>query len=231
MIRAFYSGTSGMKTQQAAVDIISNNIANSNTNGYKSKTASFGDLLYSAMVTYPQNSVVGNGVRLAGTSNDMSDGGPQETGLKTDFFIDGQGFFAVRDAAGNTFYTRDGSFRAEQGQSGPYLADSEGRQVLDSASNPIAVNANGDVQNKPGVFSFSNSPALSPAGDNLFTPTAASGNAQAANTIVRTGYLESSNVDLAKQMTDLLQSQRSFQMNSKMVQTADEIVEMVNQLR
>jgi flagellar basal-body rod protein FlgG len=236
MIRAFYSGSMGLKSQQNAVDITANNIANAETTGYKQKTEKFGDLLYSSMVGLGVNSPnvtrleVGNGVAIAQVQNDMSTGDYQETGVSTDYLIIGDGFFAVKDTAGNMSYTRDGSFKTAIEKDTVYLEDANGRKVLDKNLNPIKID-NGKVSTQPGVFSFTNSTALQATGDNNYIQTQLSGSPTATNTPLKSGYLEGSNVDLTQQMTHLLMSQRSFQMSSKVVQTADQIADMANQLR
>lgn len=236
MIRAFYSGSAGLKSQQNAVDITANNIANLETTGYKQKKEKFSDLLYSSMVGLGVNSPnttrleVGNGATISSVQSDMSAGGFQETGVSTNFGIDGNGFFAVKDAAGNTSYTRDGSFRATSEKDGVYLEDTNGRKVLDKNQNYIKID-NETLSTQPGVFGFSNSTALQATGDNNYTATQLSGVPTAMDTPIKSGYLEGSNVDISQQMTHLIVSQRSFQMSSKVVQTADQIAEMANQLR
>jgi flagellar basal-body rod protein FlgG len=236
MIRAFYSGSSGLKSQQNAVDITANNIANSETTGYKQKNEKFSDLLYSSMVGLGVNSAnvarleVGNGATISSVQNDMSAGGFQETGVSTNFAIEGNGFFAIKDSAGNTSYTRDGSFRATSEKDGVYLEDASGRKVLDKSQNYIKIDSV-TLSTQPGVFGFANSTALQATGDNNYVETQLSGASSALDTPIKSGYLEGSNVNLAQQMTHLIVSQRSFQMSSKIVQTADQIAEMANQLR
>lgn len=235
MIRAFYSGSLGLKAQQNAVDITANNIANSETTGYKQKTEKFGDLLYSSMLGVGINSPnttrleVGNGAAISQVQNDMTSGEFQETGISTDYCIEGDGFFAVKDAAGNTSYTRDGSFKTVNENDAIYLEDANGRKVLDNNQNPIKID-NGIVSTQPGVFSFADSSVLQATGENDYIQTLLSGSPIATNTPIETGYLEGSNVDLTQQMTNLLTSQRSFEMSSKVVQTADQIAEMANEL-
>jgi flagellar basal-body rod protein FlgG len=236
MIRAFYSGSLGLKAQQNAVDITANNIANSETNGFKQKTEKFGDLLYSSMVGLGVNStnttrlVVGNGAAISQVQNDMTQGQSDATGIATDYCIMGDGFFAAKDASGNTSYTRDGSFKTTTENGTAFLEDSQGRKVLDKNQNPIKMN-NGAVSTQPGVFAFSNSSELKSAGENNYVQTALSGTPAATAVLVESGSLEGSNVDLTQQMTHLMTSQRAFQMSSKVVQTADQIAELANQLR
>ena len=235
MIRAFYSGTAGMQAQQTALDIIANNIANVNTNGFKQKEAEFTDLLYTAMLpaTPPAmtTDLAGSGTAVMEAANGMADGNFQQTGASTDFAIPGDGFFALADANGALSYTRDGSFNALRAADGNwYLASASGMFVLDANGNRIPV-TNDVPQAQPGVYVFANSPGLSNNGDNTYSATALSGPAAADLAAApKQGFLESSNVDLARQMTDMVETQRSYQFGSRVVQTADQIADMVNNL-
>jgi flagellar basal-body rod protein FlgG len=214
MIRAFYSGREGLRAQQTAMDDISNNIANINTAGFKSKSTEFNDVLYSSMFR-PENpgyagTLQGNGVATASIENNMADGTPTQTDNLLDYCANGKGFFAVQDAAGNTFYTRDGSFSATNGADGMTLKNSQGMYALDSTGKHIGIDKSGNPTSDPGLFTFSNSQGLLNAGGNLFTQ---------------------SNVDLAQQMADLIITQRGFQMSSSVVQTANQIETMTNDLK
>lgn len=233
MIQAFYSGSAALNAHQDAVDVISNNIANINTTAYKSKQEDFSSLLYRSMVRpETQNSanlLAGAGAAVNGVQTDMSQGGAVETQNANDYFINGQGFFAVRDTNGNTFYTRDGSFKAVRGKNGYYLGTSDGLAVLDKNGNTIAVNAN-TASAAPGVFTFKNSSGLIPDGGNRYTAGALSGAAVPGTAAAVSGMLEGSNVDLAGQMVDLITSQRGYQLSSGVVSTANDIENMVNSL-
>lgn len=232
MIQAFYSGAAGLKAHQTAVDVISNNVANVNTTSYKSKQEDFSSLLNHSMVRpTTRNSATlleGAGSAVDGVQTDISEGAPQQTQNKTDYYINGEGFFAVRDNAGNTFYTRDGSFHIVNDASGKHLETSDGMAVLGANGRVATVNAQGI--GKPGVFTFARSSGLIPAGENLYTAGNLSGAATPGTATVETGMLEGSNVDLAQQMTDLIMSQRGYQLNSSVVSTSDQIESMINSL-
>ena len=235
MINAFYSGTEGLIAQQTAMNGISNNIANISTTGFKSKYAQFSDVLYSTMdspgLLENSNMLVGNGVALASEENDMSSGAPAATGNSSDYCVNANGFFAVSDAQGNNYYTRNGSFSAISGPDGTFLENSQGMYVLDSTGSRISVNQNGSLSAQPGVYDFSNSQGLIDSGGSLFTQSPVSGTPVVSNEGFKQGYLEGSNVDLAEQMTDMIEMQRSFQMSSNVVQTADKIASIANDLK
>jgi flagellar basal body rod protein FlgG len=232
MIRAFYSGAAGMRAQQTSVDVVSNNIANLNTTGYKETDAQFEDLLYTSMAGGAQAGagrlLSGSGEKLVSTKSDMSAGTAQQTGRALDFCIAGDGYFALEDGAGNRTYTRAGSFQASAA-TGMYLTDSEGRYVLDGAGNRIR-STNGTLSAAPGVYGFANETGLAAAGGGCFAATAASGAAAPTAATVRAGYLEASNVDLASQMSRLILAQRGYQLSGKVVQNADEVEGMVSTL-
>jgi len=234
MIRAFYSGREGLQAQQTAMDDISNNIANLDTTGYKSQSTRFSDVLYSSMLrpTTPgyATELAGNGVATAQIEPDMSGGEAQPTDSALDYAVNGPGFFAVQDTAGNTFYTRNGSFTVEPGQGGAYLENAQGLFVLDAAGQKIPATASGPSA-APGVFDFSNSQGLLEAGGSLFTQSSTSGAPVASAEGFKTGYLESSNVDLSSQMEQMIVTQRGYQMSSRVIQTADQIASMTNELK
>lgn len=233
MIEAFYSGTSGLKAHQNALDVVSNNISNINTYGYKSKKQNFGDLLYSSQVRpETENSDIltaGSGSYVNSVDTDMSNGGADLTDSKTDFYIKGDGFFAVRDNAGNTYYTKDGAFEAINSGNGTILGTSDGLAVLDANGNTISAGTGG-VSAEPGVFTFKNAPGLLSAGQNLFTANDVSGQAVKSDETSVQGMAERSNVDLAEQMTELITSQRGYQLSAGVVSTANQIEEMVNEM-
>lgn len=234
MIRAFYSGTAGMKAQQTSVDVIANNIANINTTGYASRDTRFSDLLHASMLE-PEDAAyaairTGSGDAADSVRADMSAGGMVETDRPLDYCPRGEGFFAVQGQDGAIRYTRDGAFSAGAA-GGTYLVDSQGASVLDAAGNPVTVGADGRLSAEPGVFTFPAASGLQALGDNRYLPTDVSGAAQGSGEGVRAGYLAASNVDLGGQMTDLILSQRGYQLGSRVVQTADQIANMTNSLR
>lgn len=236
MIQAFYSGSSSLKAHQTAIDIAADNIANSNTAGFKQKQERFGDILYTAennsiMATGATAVQEGAGSDIANVENDMSQGTLTETDRPLDYGIEGDGFFAVKDSAGKVFYTRAGSFQAAKANNGYILADQDGRAVLDAKGNPIKLDASGNPVENPGVFTFANSSALQAQGGGIYAGTALSGAVTVGGGTLKKGWLESSNVDLAGQITGLMVSQRAYEFGIKAVQTADSIAQMANQLK
>lgn len=235
MIRAFFSGKEGLRAHQTAMDSISNNVANVNTTGFKSKTTQFSDVLYSSMVR-PDNpayatQLTGNGVATASVENDMTKGTPYATDSKLDYCPSGDGFFAVQNTAGKIYYTRDGSFSVKVGANGLTLQNAQGLYVLDSAGNHIGIDNSGEPTAEPGVYDFSNSQGLLNAGGNLFTQSDTSGDPAVSAEGVKRAYLEGSNVDLSQEMTKLIITQRGYQLNSSVVQTANQIETMTNDLK
>jgi flagellar basal-body rod protein FlgG len=234
VIRAFYSGKEGLLAQQLAVDNISNNIANVNTTGYKSRVEQFSDLLYSSMSRSDlpgyATELSGNGAALSALASDMTGGTTITTENLFDYSVNNDGFFCVKSSSGDVFYTRDGSFAPAQQQSGLFLETKQGLQVLDAQGKPIEVTA-GKTTASPGIFTFSNSQGLTYAADNLFMQSNTSGVAVVSDEGFKTGYLEGSNVDLATQMTHLIVAQRGYQFSSRLVKAADDIAAMTNELR
>lgn len=233
MIEAFYSGRSGLNAHQDLMNVIANNIANVNTTAYKAKKAEFSSLMGVSEVRPEQenseNLVAGAGAKVGAVKTDMSSGGVKKTESPTDYSIDGEGFFAVRDNGGNVYYTRDGSFQIMRAEDGWVLGTNDGMTVLDARGNAIRVDANGPAS-APGIFTFRNPDGLLSEGGNLFEATAVSGNAVATDKQPISKALETSNVDLAEQMIGLIASQRGFQLNSSVISTANEIEGMVNEL-
>lgn len=233
MIEAFYSGVAGLTAHQNSLDVVSNNIANANTNGYKTKRQDFSSLLSVSEVRpeteNSQNLLAGAGSAVNSVTTDMSNGTVKQTGNLTDYYINGDGFFAVADNDGNRYYTRDGSFQMLREGNGYILGTSNGMRVLDANGNTIRVTANGAAVD-PGVYTFRNAPGLLSAGENLFTATNVSGPAVVSNTVPEKGKVEISNVDISEQMVGLITSQRGYQLNSSVVSTADQIENMINDL-
>ena len=234
MIQAFYSATSGLRARQTAMDTIGNDIANVNTAGYTQKETQFSDLIYNSMVRpeNPQYEELGQGSGAAANAEvlDTSEGSLVSTGQLTDYAANDGGFFAVRDDTGNVFYTRSGTFAVKSDGNGGYvLADEEGRSVLDADGQEIAV-ADGVPQETPGVFTFENPAGLTQEGDTLFSANALSGDAQVSDAGVQQGYYMASNTDLSQQMTRMILTQRGFQMNARIISTADQIESITNDL-
>lgn len=270
MMRALYTGATGMLAQQTNVDNISNNLANVNTVGYKQEKAEFKSLLYQTIQTRtttangeekPIPAQVGLGTRIASTTSIYKQGAMLASENDTDFAIVGDGFFAVRAADGETYYTRAGNFNWSIGNNGVTLTNSDGYPVLDTNNNPIVLpagissgnvvvssdgsfgytNANGAyvaLNQSFGIFQFNNPAGLDKTGDNLLEVTDASGaalneatNANLIRSEVRQNYLEGSNVQVADEMVNLIIAQRAYQLNSKAITTSDEMLEQANNLK
>jgi len=231
MIRGFYAAGSGLSAQQMAIDTAANNMANVSTNGYKKQDISFSDLLYSNIDgTAAQNAMVGNGAKVSRTTTIQTQCGTEFTGNPLDFALTSDGFFGVLTQDGKVKYTRDGSFGVSCEDTGNYLVTSSGDYVLSSGGNKISSDSE-DLKNQIGVFNFANPYGLTNKGDNLYEITATSGDAIAINGQLQSGCLESSNVDLATEMSNLIEIQRAYQFNAKLVQTADELANITNNLR
>ncbi len=226
MIRGFYAAGSGLIGQQKALDNAANNLANMNTTGYKKQRVSFSELLYNNV----KEAQTGNGVRTAGVETTHTPGGYRETGNPLDFAVVSDGFFGVLTRDGSVKYTRDGSFHLSSEADGSYLTTADGDYVLDRNSRKIILDGE-DITDRIGVFSFANSGGLTREGNNMFSPSENSGGRRVTDGTVVNGYLESSNVELAGEMSDLISIQKSFQFNAKMLQTADEIENIINSLR
>jgi len=254
MIQALWSASSGMLAQQLNLDSIANNVANINTIGYKKSKVEFQDLLYSEMRapgrqnmlgnTLPTGFQVGNGVMPVADQLILGQGGLQETGNQLDFAINGSGFFAVQLPDGETAYTRDGVFSFD---GSGRLVNASGYQVLSDAGAPIVVNnsagatvdqtgqvlENGQAAGRIGVFNFINPAGLGRTGSNLYTATENSGAAAAADRnaykLVQ-GMTETSNVQVAEEMTGMMIAHRAYELSSKAVKTADEMLGMANSL-
>jgi flagellar basal-body rod protein FlgG len=242
-----------MAAQQTNIEVIANNIANINTTGFKGGKAEFTDLIYQAERTAggqtrgaqdarPENLQLGLGVRTAAIRALHTQGSMTKTGNRLDLALNGRGFFQVTGPNGETLYTRAGAFsKSASGQ----IVTLEGYPVVPSLiipqnSSDVQVSANGEVSVDPGtgvyqqigqltLATFTNEAGLEALGNNLFRETVAAGTPQVQTpgaTGVATltqGYLEGSNVDPVKEITALITAQRSYEMNSKVIQAADEM--------
>jgi len=227
MIRAYYTATNSAIGNQDYLDVMSNNIANVQTDGYKKSKAEFSELLYSNIKG--SDTKVGSGSKLEKVDVIFNQSPPYQTGIETDFAIEGDGFFAVQ-FDDNTYFTRGGSFQVTNVDDENYLMY-QGGYVLDQNEEPIIIENKEDEINV-GVFVLQNNSDLQRTGNNLFE--IANEDAEyslSENSKSLRGYLESSGVEVADEMVKMLQIQRSFQLNSKVIQTADEIEQTINSLR
>lgn len=260
MIRSLYIAKTGLEAQQTNLDVVTNNLANVSTNGFKKSRAVFEDLLYqnvrqpgaqsSQQTQLPSGLQIGTGVRAVATERIHTQGNPQQTGNSKDVMINGSGFFQVLMPDGTTGYTRDGSFQT----------DSNGQLVTSSGyvlQPPITVPSNalsmtvardGTVSvTTPGsaattqigsiqVANFINPAGLESLGENLYAETSASGTAQ-TNTpgtngsgVLMQGYVETSNVNVVEEMVNMIQTQRAYEINSKAITTSDQMLQKISQL-
>lgn len=261
-MKALGIAATGMLAQQTNVDIISNNIANANTTGFKSSRAAFQDLVYQTIhregaltseegSSRPTGVDVGLGVQTSGTIRLNTQGGMVNTENQLDLAIDGKGYFTVNLPDGSQGYTRDGSFQlSAEGQ----IVTLQGYEVDPGITVPentinLEIGENGTIMayvaddpaplelGRLTLTTFINEGGLRPVGNNLLTATVASGDPLAANPgdpgigIIRQGHLESSNVNIIQQITDLIAAQRAYEMNSKAIETADQMMASANQIK
>ncbi len=234
---SFFSGAVGAWQMQNRMDVIANNISNVNTQGFKAKNGVFTELVYknlNAAEGTDTRLIYGAAAKMNKTDTDFSQGVPIETGEPLDYLIMGEGFFAVYNPETEDIsYTRDGSFKLSRQLNGQfYLTNSLGEWVLDERQNPITA----DMASNPesiGIYVFEQKNGMENIGDNKFTITEKNGAPVVFNGLGRLtqGYIEESNVDLAKEITRVIETQRAYQLSLRMVQTTDEIENTINNLR
>ena len=260
MIKSLWTAKTGLESQQTKLDVISNNLANVSTNGFKRSRPVFEDLLYQNMRQpgaqnniqdrLPSGMQVGTGVRAVATERLHTQGGLEQTENSRDLAINGQGFFQVLMPDGTTAYTRDGSFQLnENGQ----MVTANGYPVepaifLPANALSVSIGEDGTVSvRQPGVAldsevgqitvsTFINPAGLQSIGGNLYLETGASGapneNMPGMNGAGRLfqGYVETSNVNVVEEMVNMIQTQRAYEINSKAVSTSDEMLARLSQL-
>ena len=256
MLRALRTAALGMSAQQTSVDNTANNLANANTTGFKKARVAFQDLLYQRVraaggedgAAPPADLQLGHGAIAVATVGTFTQGALSETGNALDLAINGSGFFSVQMPDGSRAYTRDGAFTlTAEGllvtQSG--FALDPGLEVPADALE-VQIQADGTVRARlPGetepaelgqveVARFTNPAGLRALGGNLFSQTERSGEPVTAPPgedglgTVQQGFLETSNVDVVQEMVDLIASQRAYELNSKMVQASEEMLQIAN---
>ena len=260
MMRSLWTSKTGMEAQQTQLDHISHNLANSATNGYKKSHAVFEDLMYqnlrqagansSEQTTLPTGLQVGLGTRAVATARVFSQGNLQQTSSTFDLAVRGNGFFEVQMPDGSAGYTRDGSFQVNaQGQ----LVTNNGYLLQPAITVPtnaqtVTIGLDGTVtatlpnQTTPQTLgqlqltNFINPPGLEPKGQNLFGETAASGTPQTGapgqNSLgqLQQGFVETSNVNVVEELIGMIQTQRAYELNSKAIQTSDQMLQRLAQL-
>lgn len=256
---AMHIARTGLDAQDMRMRVISNNLANVNTTGFKRDRASFETLAYQVVTAagsastsetrYATGLNLGTGVRVQGTARMNTQGSLQTTGNSLDMALDGDGFFQVQMPGGQLGYTRAGNFsRSAEG----LMVTSEGYQVMPGITIPegatsITIGGDGTVSAVvPGqteaaqigqiqIATFPNSAGLQAAGDNYLTENAASGPVnlgiagQDGRGQIRQGMLEGSNVNVVEELVDMIETQRAYEVNSKMISATDEMLKYVNQ--
>lgn len=254
MIDALYIATAGLKSQQTQIDTLSNNISNMQTPGYKSQRVAFGDV---AVISPEQVQAgmspesAGAGSQILSTSAVFSQGAMQQTNKMWDLAIQGEGFLEVVDGNGNHLYTRAGQLHVD---TEGYLATSAGDRLAQDIQIPpdatnVQVNQGGQIyatlggtqtQSLLGQIELSTFPSpegLQSVGSNNFAPTQASGDPSVGKPnedgvgAVMQGMLEGSNVDMVSEMSTLVIAQRAYQLNARVLQAADQILDTINNLR
>ncbi|PIF04090.1 MAG: flagellar basal body rod protein FlgG [Arcobacter sp.] len=261
MIRGLYTAAAGMVAQQQNIDVISNNIANVNTNGFKKDRAEFQDLVYQSLnytagattetTNNPTGIDAGLGVRVSGIQKNFSEGDLKQTGNLFDIAIQGNGFFQITTPTGETAYTRNGGFKLD---SEGTIVDSQGFKlepeiVIPSDLIKISIGQDGTVtgQNATSgditplgqitLVNFINPAGLAPQGDSLYLATDVSGDPISSTPglegmgTIRQGMIEGSNVKLVTEMVNLITAQRGYEANSKSINTTDSMLQTVNQLK
>lgn len=225
MIGAFYNSKSGAIASQEYINVISNNISNVQTNGFKKGSADFSELLNQNI----RGVEMGNGTRLEKVKTVHGQGYLSETGIDTDFAVNGEGYFAVQ-FGNETRFTRDGSFAIGIIEDEKLLTY-QGGFVLDAEGNHINVDQLRNKETEIGIFKFENREHLVQEGNNLFRATdqAVYGVEEGAEAME--GFIEGSNVDLGEEMVKLMHMQKLFQLSTKLIQTSDEIEQTINSLK
>lgn len=259
MLRALYSAATGMESQQLNLDVISNNLANVNTTGFKKSKIEFQDLLYENMRTpgaeqgngaqLPTGLQVGHGAHAVATSRIFSEGELTQTGERLDLAIQGDGFFQVTMPDGTLAYTRDGALKTSASgaiTTSDGLPVSNGFQPIPAGTTAINIASNGQVTTTSAtgnqnfqvtLVRFPNPAGLQAIGKNLYLESPASGAPETGNPdsngfgSLQQGYLEMSNVKVVEEMVNMIVAQRAYEVSSKAVQAADEMMQQSDNLR
>jgi flagellar basal-body rod protein FlgG len=259
MLRALYSAAAGMNAEQLNLDVIANNLANVNTTGYKSSTIEFEDMLYEQQRapgadqgngdTLPTGLQIGHGSQAVATNKIFTEGELTSTGGNLDVAIQGDGFFEVQMPDGTTAYTRAGALKTSATgaiTTSDGLTVQGGFQPVPAGTTGITISANGEVTYTGSggtttfqvqLVRFPNPGGLQSMGSNLYQQTTASGSPELGTPgssgfgTLQQGYLEESNVSVVQQMVNMIVAQRAYEVNSKAVQAADEMMQMSNNLR
>lgn len=261
MFRSLATAASGMEAQQTRLDVTAHNIANVSTNGFKKERAEFADLMYQNLrgagsatgtgTTAPSNTEIGLGVRLSTTTRQIGQGELHQTNNPLDVAIEGHGYLPITMPNGETQYTRNGALQlTAEGK----LVTSEGYAVLGDITIPpdstsVSIASDGTITAiQPGqsqavelgkiqIATFTNPGGLAAQGGTLYHETSASGAAvlgtpgEGGAGTLRQGMLEVSNVNVVEEMIDLISGQRAYEINSRVIKAADEMLGQTAQLR
>ena len=260
MINSLWISKTGMQAQQTQLDVISNNMANVSTNGFKRASAVFEDLMYQNLrqvgaadteqSNLPTGLQVGLGVRTVATARSFTQGSLQQSGNQLDLAVNGSGFLQVSMPDGTTGYTRDGSLQVDsQGRlvtssglaiAGDITVPAEAQSVTVGKDGVVTVKLPGNAQPQQvgniELASFVNPAGLEPLGGNLYAESQASGNpingAPGSGGLgqLMQGYVETSNVNVVQELVTMIQTQRAYEMNSKAIQTSDQMLQRLAQL-
>jgi flagellar basal-body rod protein FlgG len=261
MMRALSTAGTGMVAQQMNLDVIANNLANVNTTGFKSQRAEFQDMVYQTLrasgaaaggaSTTPEAAMVGLGSRFSASAASFATGAFQNTGNPLDVAIAGDGFFQIEMPDGSTAYTRDGSFKVD---ANGLVVTSDGYPLVPNLTVPVGasrptISPTGQVtvtipgQEEPSELGtielavFPNPAGLTRIGQNLYRAGGASGTATAAEPgqqgagTLQQSMVEASNVQIVEEMVRMITAQRAYEINSKAVQTADDMLGILNNLK
>jgi flagellar basal-body rod protein FlgG len=261
MIRSLFISATGMEAQKTNMDVISNNLANVNTTGYKRSRADFQELIYQDLQTpgtysaegtlIPSGIELGLGVKPVAVQKIFLQGDFVQTGNNLDMVIEGEGFFQITKPDGETAYTRSGAFKKDhEGR----IVTSDGYPLEPSITIPtnaqsITIGSDGKVSviqsgskepvevGQIELARFINPGGLKAIGKSLFVPTASSGDPTTANAgmeglgTINQGFIEMSNVNVVEEMVNMIVSQRAYEINSKAVQASDEMLQIANNLK
>lgn len=251
MYNIMSNSKTGMIANQGKIDIISNNITNAQTTGYKKIESGFLDLYTETLnrKSYPNNSkdnVTGTGIKISQGIRNFEQGSLKNTEIKTNIAIDGEGLFRVTRADGSYAYTRNGEFNLDK--SGKLVDDNgnildinfengKGYHNTNLANGDLSINKSGEVfldNNKVGninVYTSTGDNDFKSVGDSLFVPIDGANIQISKNTNIMQGYIEMSNISMQNEMTDLIMAQRAFQFNSRGIQAVDDMWSMINNLQ
>ena len=260
MMRSLWIAKTGLDAQQTQLDVVSNNLANVSTNGFKRSRAVFEDLLYqtlrpagaqsSQQTQVPEGLQVGTGVRPIATARLHTQGNLQQTGNQFDLAVNGAGFLQIQMPDGTTSYTRDGSMHIDaQGQlvtsngfalSPAITIPANAQSVTVAPDGTISVTQQGSAAavqvGSIQLANFINPAGLQALGQNQYAETAASGTATTGTPgsnglgSINQGYVETSNVNVVEEMVNMIQTQRAYEINSKAIQASDQMLQKLSQI-